>query len=61
MNSETLQKTINENLRATGKEGRFKIIVAKEGIVWTAEKSQKEKSEFQQPGQLPPIGNVLGN
>jgi hypothetical protein len=59
MNSETLQKMINENLRATGKEGRFKIIVAKEGIVWTAEKSQKEKSEFQQPGQLPPIGNVL--
>ena len=59
MNSETLQKTINENLRATGKEGRFKIIVAKEGIVWTAEKSQEQKAEFQQPGQLAPIGNIL--
>jgi phosphoribosyl 1,2-cyclic phosphodiesterase len=59
MNSETLQKTINENLRATGKEGRFKIIVAKEGMVWTAEKSQEEKAEFQQSGQPPPIGNVL--
>jgi phosphoribosyl 1,2-cyclic phosphodiesterase len=59
MNSETLQNTINENLRATGKEGRFKIIVAKEGIVWTAEKSQEQKAEFQQPGQLAPIGNIL--
>ena len=59
MNSEILQKTINENLRATGKEGRFKIIVAKEGMVWTAEKSGGEKEEFQQSSQVSPIGNVL--
>jgi hypothetical protein len=59
MNSEILQKTINENLRATGKEGRFKIIVAKEGMVWTAEKSGGEKEEFQQSSHVSPIGNVL--
>ena len=35
MNSK-LQKTIDGNLRLTGKEGKYKIFVAKEGMVWTA-------------------------
>jgi phosphoribosyl 1,2-cyclic phosphodiesterase len=61
MNSEELQKTINENLRLTGKEGRLKIIVAKEGMIWTGEKKQNEGEEWQQQqlGQVSPIGNVI--
>jgi phosphoribosyl 1,2-cyclic phosphodiesterase len=62
MTSEELQKTINENLRVTGKEGRFKITVAKEGMVWTGEKTRGEGEKWQgqqQSGQISPIGNVI--
>ena len=46
MNSKELQKTINENLRITGKDGKYKIIVAKEGMLWTA-KSGDDKGDVQ--------------
>ena len=59
MNSEELQRTINENLRITGKEGRYKIVVAKEGMLWTAGKSEEDKVDIQQIGQESPIGNIL--
>jgi hypothetical protein len=61
MNSKELQKTINENLRLTGKEGRFKITVANEGMIWTGEgrQGEEEKSQEQQSGQVSPIGNVI--
>ncbi|MDQ3840603.1 MAG: MBL fold metallo-hydrolase [Thermoproteota archaeon] len=64
MNSEELQKTIDENLRVTGKEGKYKIIVAKEGMVWTARKGEDEgegeKQDQQQSSQVSsPIGMVL--
>jgi hypothetical protein len=63
MNSEELQKTIDENLRVTGGEGKFKITVAKEGMMWTA-KSQEEEQKVEgqqqeQPRQLSSIGNVI--
>jgi phosphoribosyl 1,2-cyclic phosphodiesterase len=59
MNSEELQKIINENLRITGKEGKFKIIVAKEGMIWTSKKSDSEKEEIQQASQKSSFGNIL--
>ncbi len=62
MNSEELQKTIDENLRVTGREGKFKITVAKEGMVWTAKSQEEQKVEGQQqeqPRQLSSIGNVI--
>jgi phosphoribosyl 1,2-cyclic phosphodiesterase len=61
MNSEELQKTINENLRITGKEGRYKIIVAKEGMVWTAKRGEAEgEKQSQQSSQAsPPIGRII--
>ena len=67
MTSEELQKAINENLRLTGKEGRFKITVANEGKIWTAEKAQggrekwqgQQQHQQQQPGQISSIGNVI--
>jgi mRNA degradation ribonuclease J1/J2 len=58
MNSEELQKTIDENLGITGKEGKYKIIVAKEGMLWTAEKSE-DKGDVQQLGRESPVGNML--
>ena len=62
MNSEELQKTIDENLRVTGREGKFKITVAKEGMMWTAKSQEEQKVEGQQqeqPRQLSSIGNVI--
>jgi len=62
MNSDELQKTIDENLRVTGREGKFKITVAKEGMVWTAKSQEEQKVEGQQqeqPRQLSSIGNVI--
>jgi hypothetical protein len=59
MNSEELQKTINENLRITGKEGRYKIIVVKEGMVWTTGTSGGDKEDIQQLGQESPISNIF--
>jgi phosphoribosyl 1,2-cyclic phosphodiesterase len=60
MNSEELQKTIDENLRVTGREGKFKITVAKEGMMWTAISQEEQKVEGQeQPRQLSSIGNVI--
>jgi phosphoribosyl 1,2-cyclic phosphodiesterase len=55
MNSEELQKTINENLKVTGKEGKFNITVAKEGMVWIS----GIQHEVQQPSQTASIGNVI--
>jgi phosphoribosyl 1,2-cyclic phosphodiesterase len=61
MNSEELQKTIDENLRITGKEGKYKIIVAKEGTVWTARKGgdEGEKQDQQSSQVSSPIGKIL--
>lgn len=59
MNSEELQETINENLRITGKDGKYEIIVAKEGMLWTAEKSGDDKGDAQQFDKESPIGNIL--
>jgi phosphoribosyl 1,2-cyclic phosphodiesterase len=55
MNSEELQKTINENLKVTGKEGKFKITVAKEGMIWFS----GIQHEGQRPSQTSSIGNVI--
>jgi L-ascorbate metabolism protein UlaG (beta-lactamase superfamily) len=41
MSSVELQSTIDSHLKITGAQGRFKITVAKEGMIWT----KKEESE----------------
>jgi phosphoribosyl 1,2-cyclic phosphodiesterase len=67
MNSDELQRTIDDNLRVIGKEGKFKVTVAKEGMIWSG-KSQQDEEEDQRlqqqqqhhPSQMSsPIGNVL--
>jgi hypothetical protein len=55
------KKTIDENLRITGKEGKYKIIVAKEGMVWTARKDEAEgEKQNQQSSQVSSsVGKIL--
>ena len=41
MKTEELQKMIDEHLRVTGDNGKFRIIVAKEGMIWIGEDKEK--------------------
>ena len=41
MKTEELQKMIDDHLRVTGDNGKFRITVAKEGMIWTGEDIQK--------------------
>jgi len=46
MTSEELQRTINSHLQLTGNNGKFKITVAKEGMIWEAAEQQKEEEVY---------------
>ncbi len=46
MTSEELQKTIDSHLQITGNNGKFKITVAKEGMIWKAVEQQKEEEVY---------------
>ena len=50
-----LQRTIDSHLRLTGAEGKFRITVAKEGMIWTP----KEEAIGQVYDKMAPIGKVL--
>jgi phosphoribosyl 1,2-cyclic phosphodiesterase len=50
-----LQQTIDSHLRLTGAEGKFRITVAKEGMIWTP----KEEAIGQGYDKMMPIGKVL--
>jgi phosphoribosyl 1,2-cyclic phosphodiesterase len=50
-----LQRTIDSHLRLTGAEGKFRITVAKEGMIWTP----KEEAIGQGYDKMVPIGRVL--
>ena len=41
MTSTELQNTINEQMKLTGNDGKFKMIVASEGQIWSAEEDRK--------------------
>ncbi|MFL6383051.1 MAG: MBL fold metallo-hydrolase [Nitrososphaeraceae archaeon] len=55
MTTDELQRVIDEHLRVTGDNGKFRITVAKEGMVW----SQKEGQQGQLYDENVPIGKVL--
>jgi phosphoribosyl 1,2-cyclic phosphodiesterase len=55
MTADELQRVIDEHLRATGDNGKFRIIVAKEGMIW----SLKEGQQNQLYDENIPIGKVL--
>jgi phosphoribosyl 1,2-cyclic phosphodiesterase len=55
MTTDELQRVIDEHLRVTGDNGKFRITVAKEGMVW----SPKEGQQGQLYDENVPIGKVL--
>jgi hypothetical protein len=56
MTTDKLQSVIDAHLRATGDNGKFRITVAKEGMVWTGKQGQKESQGYDESA---PIGKVL--
>jgi L-ascorbate metabolism protein UlaG (beta-lactamase superfamily) len=56
MTIDDLQKTIDLHLRATGNNGRFKITVAREGMVWSTKDSPQYLYEYD---ENIPIGNTI--
>ena len=55
MSLDELQQTIDSHLRLTGGEGKFRITVAKEGMIWTP----KEEAIGQGSNKTMSIGRVL--
>ncbi len=56
MSSVELQSTIDSHLKITGAQGRFKITVANEGMIWT----KKEESESQATSS-DEVGSPIGS
>ena len=42
MTTDELQRVIDEHLRVTGDNGKFRITVAKEGMIWTEKEGQQQ-------------------
>ncbi|MGC2684240.1 MAG: MBL fold metallo-hydrolase [Candidatus Nitrosopolaris sp.] len=55
MTTSELQKNIDSHLKVSGDNGRFRITVANEGMLWTA----KENSHLDEENNNNPIGNVI--
>jgi hypothetical protein len=56
MAAEELQKMIDDHLQVTGDNGKFKITVAKEGMIWTAKDEQKRRQTYDESTS---IGKLL--
>ena len=56
MTTEELQKMIDDHLQVTGDNGKFRITVAKEGMVWTGKDVQKRQQIYDESTS---IGNLL--
>ncbi|HXX96225.1 MAG TPA: MBL fold metallo-hydrolase [Candidatus Bathyarchaeia archaeon] len=54
MTTTELQKTVESHLAVSGDSGRFKITVAKEGMIWAAKEAAKYSGDENMP-----IGNVI--
>jgi phosphoribosyl 1,2-cyclic phosphodiesterase len=56
MTTDELQRVIDEHLRVTGDNGKFRITVAKEGMIWTEKEGQQQNQPYD---ENTPIGKVL--
>jgi phosphoribosyl 1,2-cyclic phosphodiesterase len=56
MTTDELQRVIDEHLRITGDNGKFRITVAKEGMVWTEKEGQQQNQPYD---ENIPIGKEL--
>jgi len=59
MTADELQSAIDSHLRVTGDNGKFRITVAKEGMVWTGKQEEEEKLGYDDDDQSALIGKVL--
>ncbi|MGB6626880.1 MAG: hypothetical protein WBE61_01965, partial [Nitrososphaeraceae archaeon] len=60
MTTDELQSAINSHLQATGDNGKFRMTVAEEGMVWTGKEEEKEgQQQPQLADESKPIGKVL--
>ena len=60
MTTDELQSVIDSHLQVTGDNGKFRITVAKEGMVWTASgKEEEQKLGYDNDDQSALIGKVL--
>ena len=55
MTAPELQRNIDSHLKVSGDNGRFRITVANEGMLWTA----KEDSHLDEENNNNPMGNVI--
>ncbi|MGB7638252.1 MAG: MBL fold metallo-hydrolase [Nitrososphaeraceae archaeon] len=60
MTTDELQSVIDSHLQVTGDNGKFRIRVAEEGMVWTGKEEEKEgQQQPQLADESKPIGKVL--
>jgi hypothetical protein len=59
MTTEELQRAIDEHLRATGDNGKFRITVAKEGMVWSLREGEGQQQQRKVYDESIPVGKVL--
>jgi hypothetical protein len=62
MTTDELQRMIDEHLKASGDDGKFRITVAKEGMVWTEKEGEVQQQQRQQHkvyDESIPAGKVL--
>src|ERR1041384_8021044 len=57
MTTDELQSVINSHLQVTGDNGKFRMTVAKEGMVWTGKEQQQQQHQVYDESK--PIGKVL--
>ena len=59
MTTDELQRAIDEHLKVTGDDGKFRITVAKEGMVWSLRQGEVQQQQRKVYDESIPVGKVL--
>jgi hypothetical protein len=60
MTTDELQRVIDSHLKVTGDNGKFRITVAKEGMVWNSKKHEQNEKQEQSVSSLEDISSHIG-
>src|ERR671933_1978105 len=60
MTSDELQRVIDSHLKVTGDNGKFRITVAKEGMVWNSKKNEHNEQQEQSVSSKEDISSHFG-
>ena len=60
MTTDELQRVIDSHLKVTGDNGKFRITVAKEGMVWNSKKNEQNEKQEQSVSSLEDISSHIG-